>query len=273
MKNRSFTDTIVFSCAQLIVYAIALSLFSSPSHACSAYSVGNEIQIRTVNDAIDDIKEGRIYPTTENFERLQFSILRKHDIGPKGHQRFVSRHILYEYCLSLQAAGYRERQRKQKVHLLKQKIFRIQPYQPEYWTTRASEFKTFAQAAPLRSAIYVMKRPLLDTLNSPMQFAQFRATSYLREAPYVVTDSNKYFVIVASAISASEARSKMYELKRRNPNFDFVVYAPYGNNPYRGIMMASWVDRATAHEVRALARRYVASDSYIWACKSEGRFC
>ena len=62
-------------------------------------------------------------------------------------------------------------------------------------------------------------------------------------------------------------------LKQQNPDLDFDVYAPYYSNPYHGIMLASWVDRATALAARDIARERIAADAYIWTCKSDGRFC
>jgi hypothetical protein len=98
-------------------------------------------------------------------------------------------------------------------------------------------------------------------------------STYLQDPPYYVTDANKYFVIVASARTFNEARAAADEFKRKAPQFDFVVYEPYGDNPWYGVMMATWVSREVAREALQDARRLIAEDSYIWACRGSGEVC
>lgn len=96
---------------------------------------------------------------------------------------------------------------------------------------------------------------------------------FLRDPPFYVNDSNKYFVIVASAGSESEGRRMLAKLKAKTPQYDFVLYAPYGSNRFYGIMMASWVPLSVAREALELARRDVTRDAFLWACRSSGQGC
>jgi hypothetical protein len=98
-------------------------------------------------------------------------------------------------------------------------------------------------------------------------------TGFLREPPFYVTDANKYFVIVGSARTREDGLRLMNRLKSKAPQHDFALYAPYGDNPYYGVMMASWVPRDVALEALQLARRDVAHDAYLWACRSSGESC
>lgn len=97
--------------------------------------------------------------------------------------------------------------------------------------------------------------------------------SFLREPPFYVNDSNKYFVIVGSSPTREEGLRLMNRLKSKAPQFDFALYKPYGSNSYYGVMMASWVPYDVAVKALQLARRYVASDAYVWACRSSGESC
>ena len=98
-------------------------------------------------------------------------------------------------------------------------------------------------------------------------------TRYLRDPPFLVTRGNKYFVIVGSVKSRNSALNEIRRLKAKAPQFDFVLYAPYKQNPYHAIMMATWVSYSVAKEALADAQKYVRSDSYIWSCPSEGDSC
>jgi hypothetical protein len=62
-------------------------------------------------------------------------------------------------------------------------------------------------------------------------------STYLQDPPYYVTDANKC------------------------------------DNPWYGVMMATWVSREVAREALQDARRLIAEDSYIWACRGSGEVC
>lgn len=98
-------------------------------------------------------------------------------------------------------------------------------------------------------------------------------TGFLREVPFYINDSNKYFVIVGSAPSEEAARKLLTRLKAKAPQYDFVLYAPYGSNTNFAIVMACWVPRSVALEALRVAQRDVAHDAYLWACRSSGDSC
>ena len=100
-----------------------------------------------------------------------------------------------------------------------------------------------------------------------------RTTGFLRDPPFYVNDTNKYFVFVASVADEDAARSVIKKLKAKAPQYDFTLYAPYGSNSYYGIVMASWVPRDVATQALALAKKDVNKDAYIWACRSGGQSC
>ncbi|WP_175148190.1 hypothetical protein [Paraburkholderia ultramafica] len=98
-------------------------------------------------------------------------------------------------------------------------------------------------------------------------------TGFLRDPPFYVNDFNKYFVIVGSARTRTDGLRLMSDLKSKAPQYDFALYEPYGDNPNYGVMMASWVSRDDAIEALRLARRDVAPDAYLWACRGSGQSC
>jgi hypothetical protein len=107
---------------------------------------------------------------------------------------------------------------------------------------------------------------------SQISLPQLR-TGFLRDRPYYINKYNKYFVIVGDASTREEGMSAMNRLKKKAPQFDFVLYEPYGTNTNYGIMMATWVPREVALEALQLARHQVARDAFIWACRSTGDSC
>jgi hypothetical protein len=96
---------------------------------------------------------------------------------------------------------------------------------------------------------------------------------FLRDAPYLINDYNKYFVIVGSTSTREEGIRLMNILKSKAPKYDFALYEPYGDNHNFGVMMASWVPRDVAIEALDIARRTVARDAFLWACRSTGSSC
>ncbi len=97
-----------------------------------------------------------------------------------------------------------------------------------------------------------------------------RSELYLRDSPYVVNNNNKYFVLVASVFSASDAAREIDRLKSKAPQYDFVAYAPYQGNPAYAIMMATWVSKEVAYQALEEARRDVAGDAFVWKCPQSG---
>ena len=69
------------------------------------------------------------------------------------------------------------------------------------------------------------------------------------------------------------AVEEMKRLKRKAPQFDFVVYAPYPGSSSHAIMMATWVSRPVAEEALKDAKQYVSKGSLIWTCRSKGSSC
>lgn len=96
---------------------------------------------------------------------------------------------------------------------------------------------------------------------------------YLNQEPLLITIGNKHFVIVGSAKSEKEGKEIMQDLKRKNPDLDFALFEPYGNNPNYGIMLASWTSRKRAEEALTVAKKRINDTSFIWSCRSEGDSC
>lgn len=96
---------------------------------------------------------------------------------------------------------------------------------------------------------------------------------FLRDAPFLINDYNKYFVIVGSASTREDGLRLMKRLKLKASEYDFALYEPYGDNPNFGVMMASWVPRDVALKALNIARRTVAPDAFLWACRSTGSSC
>ena len=98
------------------------------------------------------------------------------------------------------------------------------------------------------------------------------ADIYLNPVPILITDKNKYFVIVGSASTEGEGTKKLAELKSKHPAYDFELYAPYGSNISYGIMIASWVSRERANEALGAAKK-IEPTSFIWSCRGTGEEC
>lgn len=100
------------------------------------------------------------------------------------------------------------------------------------------------------------------------------AQLYLRPAPFTFTIGNQYWVDVGYATSLADGERKLAELKERNPDYDFALYAPFGRNDKWNIVMASWVSQQEAEKVLSVAKK-INPTSFIWrACsQSKGNEC
>ncbi len=227
--------------------------------ACEQYQIISADQNEPVKSAITSLEEGSIFGVEIDFSHLQERTIKAFDVNRVFQQEWVSQRIEYEYCLALKQKGVRDSDREARLEELRSVLYRGQGFAPI--------FSTVMDKAQIRFA----------ALGTSEQFfskrVQLTETSYLWRAPFVLTEGNKHFVIVASVLNGSAAIAQANRLKRRHPDLDFAVYAPYFNNPYHGIMMATWVDYSTAREALTVAQKRIASDAYIWSCKSEGRFC
>src|SRR5205807_2274740 len=98
------------------------------------------------------------------------------------------------------------------------------------------------------------------------------ADIYLNPLPLLITDKNKYFVIVGSAPNEAQGEKKMKELKAKHPEYDFELFGPYGSNTSYGIMIASWVSRERAAEALQAAKK-IEPTSFTWSCRGTGDAC
>ena len=94
--------------------------------------------------------------------------------------------------------------------------------------------------------------------------SQYDADKFLREAPFHITEANKYFVIVSSVLERDKAIAEMKRLKKRTPDLEFEVYPPYQGNPNHAIMIATWVPCHIAKQARAIGRARIRKDSFLW---------
>jgi hypothetical protein len=121
--------------------------------------------------------------------------------------------------------------------------------------------------------IILASNELFELADEPELALPKPQVGFLRDAPFLINDYNKYFVIVGSASTREDGLRLMKSLKSKAPQYDFALYEPYGDNPNFGIMMASWVPRDVALEALDIARRTVARDAVLWACRSKGDSC
>lgn len=227
--------------------------------ACEQYKISSSNQIEPVRSAIQSLEAGSVFPQDTDFLFLQERTLKQYPVGPVLQQEWVSQRVEYEFCRSKQAAGAASGDVENQLIELRVGLYLPQRLQRIYATTMG---ENRVKVASLQMSPDIIKKLL-----------KISQTRFLLSPPYVVNSANKYFVIVASVQDERAAVAHAIRLKQQNPDLDFDVYAPYYSNPYHGIMLASWVDRATALEARDIARERIAADAYIWTCKSDGRFC
>jgi len=94
---------------------------------------------------------------------------------------------------------------------------------PRRWLAR---FPILSHARDLSRGRAPVTRAADETDKPPLP----SKTGFLRTVPFYINEANKYFVIVGSAPSEEAARKLLAQLKAKAPQYDFVLYAPYGSN-------------------------------------------
>lgn len=201
---------------------------------------------------------------------------------PNADQTVVALTTIHNVCSLLkESTQIPDREKIEILVSLQTQFFSARPAGPEPISSTAPPRRDIAPTSPEDRP----GRGKRSQITAPIVLIQMREGSspsarrniswadiYLNPLPLVITEKNKYFVLVGSASSEANGRKQLSELKSRYPNYDFELYAPYGSNRSYGIMIASWVSRERANEALAVARNIDVS-SFIWACRSTGEEC
>jgi len=158
-------------------------------------------------------------------------------------------------------------------HMMQEVLVRAVGPEPLMRTDRHKHSRLDERKNPIVLASTDSNIALLLARNEEDYDLPTHEAGYLRAPPFYINDFNKYFVIVGSARSREEGVRLIERLKSLAPQYDFALFDPYGENSNYAIMIASWVPLAVAKEALQLARRDVAHDAYIWACRSSGAEC
>ena len=93
---------------------------------------------------------------------------------------------------------------------------------------------------------------------------QYRS-DFLKPAPSVLTNENRYFVVAASPNNQSDADSLYVSDTAAFPNVDFVIFPPYRTNVHYALMMGTWLSRPEANRVIQIATEIgLRPAPYIW---------
>lgn len=198
-----------------------------------------------------------------------------------ANQQFVIDTFYSKYCNLIGESRFELNQQAQAVKLDKAEedlYFRV-PFPPPVFDSRvnisntpvekktSSHFMLAAYAGPSKG------EPLPNQPGELNDTSGEHASAWLKAPPYVVTEANKYFVIASSVRTYEQALQEAKRLKRRAPELNYVVYGPYGDNPYHAIMVATWLSKADAQIALAQTREALRMDARIWACPREGEYC
>jgi len=187
----------------------------------------------------------------------------------EADQQFVTNAFYSNYCELVAQAKYgfssevKIAKRRSAIEQLNQRArFRAS----ELDTRMLSNLPT--HKGHIEYASYTLKGPAVE-FKDPFARPESEPepSALLRGAPYVITKANKYFIIASSMPTKEGAFKEALRLKRRAKDFDFVVYGPYQGNPNYAIMVATWLDKASAEAALELVHEKVIRGAVIWKCK------
>lgn len=255
---------------RLLVCALFCGLLVGNANAqsaapCDDISVtGSRLTTRDTDQASDKARElVRKGGPDADLRSIRRRVLK--DEFPKADVEVTLVRMLREFCRVVMAAGDIPGD---------QKVARVQAAQDDLLkpvqgpTELARTNPRSRQSSSSQPAIRLVAWSSVDVAQ-----AYAKDDRFLRSAPAYVNDSNRWFVIVGSPRSEAEAIGQMNRLKAKAPQHDFVVYGPYGQNPYYSIMMATWVSREVGEKALRAAKADVSADAYLWRCPSSGESC
>jgi len=202
----------------------------------------------------------------------------------QANYKFVIDSFYFKYCELVSEPRWElsTNDQHEKLDIAKEELYARVPFGPRVVDTQNVAYTPFREKnqGPVRSGFHGARYTLASFAeDADMKLMAIQtdepstSVDYLRDVPFVVTEANKYFVMVASVRTLEDAQSEAARLKRKAPQFDFVAYAPYKGNPSFAIMMATWVPRSVAEAALAEAKEHVSSGSIIWKCRQEGDRC
>ncbi len=293
LRGRSIPKSLICAafvgCLHMLVPALVLSISAGPAEAttCPDISVDNEkINADTRNSLAELERRFASYSNETDLLDERNSILLEF---PFTDQKIFIDIFYARYCNMVENSNITLPEKQFQLEEARNELYQKVPFAEIVADTRTIDqssippylkmiqYASMAAESPNPDMPIQFNRPS-HPATSPGMFAdshnrQGDQTDFLREPPFVVTRANKHFVMVASAPSYETAVSEMKRLKRKAPQYDFVVYAPYRSNPNYAIMMATWIPYSLAKRVLELAKRDVNPGSIIWSCRSEGNDC
>lgn len=198
-----------------------------------------------------------------------------------ANQQFVIDSFYTKYCSLIAESRFELDKKTQAVKLNKAQedlYFRV-PFPPPVFDSRVNISNTPSEIEPsahFMLAAYagpISGEPLSSTADTVNHGDSEHLNAWLKAPPYVVTEANKYFVIASSVLTYEQALQEAKRLKRRAPELDYVVYGPYGDNPYHAIMVATWLSKAEAVSALQQTKKALRMEAVIWACPNEGDYC
>ncbi len=272
------------SVAFLLALLLPLLPLPAPAQDCGEAALVNPTKATTTTKLALDAIHRFVGSASVNadFVRERDSIFTHF---PDGEQALMNYLFYHDACLLIKASDLPPLQKLDRLMELRERLFMPVKAGNVVATTRRRRSSLWH--SPTRN-VGLARRPATTGLSMRWRFMRVDESQpvvppppppgkeedeFLREAPYVVTRANKYFVIVGSAPTREAGIAEMERLKKRAPRYDFVLYEPYGDNTSYGIMTATWVPLDVARRALAVARRDVNPHSYLWACRHEGREC
>ena len=293
LRGRSVPERLICAalvgCLYLFTLALFLPISARPAKAitCPEVSVDNEKINADTQDSLAELERRSVsYSHETDLLDERNSILLEF---PFADQKIFIDVFYARYCNMIVNSNKTSMEKQVQIEEARSELYQKVPFADIVADTRTIDQSSIPPylkmiryasmaAEPPNTDMPIQRKRSSYPAMSPMMFAdshnsQEDQTDFLREPPFVVTRANKHFVMVASARSYETAVSEIKRLKRKAPQYDFVVYAPYRSNTNYAIMMATWVPYDLAKRVLELAKRDVNPGSIIWSCRSEGNDC
>lgn len=90
-------------------------------------------------------------------------------------------------------------------------------------------------------------------------------SAFLKPAPFVLTNENRFFVVAASPKTHLDADSLYVSDTAAFPNVDFTIFPPYRENVHYALMMGTWLSRSEANRVMQIAAEIgLRPKPYVW---------
>lgn len=242
---------------------------------------------RHIRSALDELTPDTLTADLDRPTQRRDDFLVEKRIKQTNYQRLVARRMEREFCTIIYARLGPDDVKLEKYNTVRSQV----------WRAGSSYSTVHVRRGERRTAALWLEQPRQDGFRfmlaadpkgqisipdpNPDRDPETEESDsrFVAPVPFIINDTNKHFVIIASRTSVASGIRAIDEFAVKLPHMDFALYDRYWKedgtrSKWYGVMLATWVSRDVAAEALKIAREELGvSDAYCWRYPDGGNEC